>query len=167
MPLFNYHFNSLNDLFVHELKDLYDAEYRLTEALPRMSRAASAGELKQAFDMHLEQTRGHVQRLEQVFRGINCAPQREPCKAIKGIIDEGSDIISAKGNDKVRDAGLIAAAQRAEHYEIAGYGTARAFARQLGREDLAQVLQSILNEESEADKKLTSIAESQVNVQAS
>lgn len=166
MAMLNYQFNKLDDLFVHELKDLYDAEYRLTEALPKMADAAVSQDLKQCFNMHLEQTRDHIRRLEQVFNGINCAPEREACKAMKGIVDEGSDIISAKGDDKVRDAGLIAAAQRAEHYEIAGYGTARTFAHQLGRDDLAQVLQSILDEEGDTDKKLTQLAETHINWEA-
>ncbi|HEX2971948.1 MAG TPA: ferritin-like domain-containing protein [Tepidisphaeraceae bacterium] len=166
MALLNYQFDSLSDLFVHELKDLYDAEHRLIDALPDMANAAVSADLKQAFSSHLEQTRDHVRRLEEVFRGINCEPDREACKAMKGIVDEGSDIVSAKGDTKVRDAGLIAAAQRAEHYEMAGYGSARTFAKQLGRDDLAQILQSILNEEGEADKKLTSLAESHVNWEA-
>jgi ferritin-like metal-binding protein YciE len=164
--LLNYQFDNLNDLFVHELKDLYDAEHRLIDALPDMADAAASADLKQAFGLHLEQTRDHVRRLEEVFRGINCEPNRETCKAMKGIVDEGSDIVSAKGDNKVRDAGLISAAQRAEHYEIAGYGSARTFAKQLGRNDLAQILQSILNEEGDTDKKLTSLAESHVNWEA-
>jgi len=166
MALFNYEFNNLNDLFVHELKDLYDAEHRLTEALPKMADAATSPDLKQAFQMHLRQTRDQIRRLEEVFRGINCDPERSACKAMVGIIDEGSDMVSAKGNDKVRDAGLISAAQRAEHYEIAGYGTACSFAQQLGRDDLAQILQRSLQEESETDKKLTQLAESHVNWEA-
>lgn len=166
MALLNYEFNNLNDLFIHELKDLYDAEFRLIDALPKMADAATSSDLKQAFNMHLEQTRDHVRRLEEVFRGINCEPEREACKAMKGIVDEGSDIVSAKGDDKVRDAGLIGAAQRAEHYEIAGYGTARTFAQQLGRSDLASILQSILDEEGATDKKLSNLAESHVNWEA-
>lgn len=166
MAILNYQFNNLNDLFVHELKDLYDAEFRLIDALPKMSQAAVSQDLKQTFNMHLEQTRDHVRRLEEVFRGINCEPEREACKAMKGIVAEGDDIVSAQGDDKVRDAGLIAAAQRAEHYEIAGYGTARTFAQQLGRSDLAQILQSILNEEGDTDKKLTRLAEGHINLEA-
>ncbi len=166
MAIFNYEFHHLSDLFVHELKDLYDAEYRLAEALSKMSQAASSLDVKEAFDVHLDQTRGHIRRLEEVFRGLKIEPERESCKAMKGIVDEGSDIVSAKGNDKVRDAGLIAAAQRAEHYEMAGYGTARTFARQLGRDDLAMILQQTLDEEGQTDKRLTELAESHVNWEA-
>jgi ferritin-like metal-binding protein YciE len=166
MAVFAHEFNSLDELFVHELKDLYDAEHRLTDALPKMAEAASSSDLKQAFTTHLRETQGHIQRLEQVFQLINHEPERSACKAMKGILDEGSDMLSAKGDDKVRDAALIASAQRAEHYEIAGYGTARTFANHLGRTDLAQLLQSILDEEGETDKKLTRIAESHINVEA-
>jgi ferritin-like metal-binding protein YciE len=163
MALFNYEFNNLNDLFVQQLKDLYDGEIQLTEALPLMAQAATSSQLKNAFQEHFRETQGHVQRLEQVFRAINQEPKRETCPAMKGMIKEGNDVISAKGDPAVRDAGLIAAAQRVEHYEMAGYGTVRTFAQQLGRSDLAQILQETLEEEGAADKKLTSIAESSVN----
>lgn len=166
MAIFNYEFNNLKDLFIAELKDLYDAEQQLTEALPLMAQAATDPQLRSAFEMHLRQTQTHIARLEQVFRGINCEPERDSCPAMKGIVKEGSDMISAKGDASVRDAGLIAAAQRAEHYEIAGYGTVRTFARQLGRDDLAGILQQTLDEEGETDKKLTAIAESNVNMMA-
>lgn len=166
MALFNYEFNNLNDLFIEELKDLYDAEQQLTEALPLMASAASTPELRDAFQEHWRQTQTHVTRLEQVFRGLNCEPERETCPAMKGIIKEGNDMISAKGDPVVRDAGLIAAAQRAEHYEIASYGTVRTFARHLGRDDLAGILQQTLAEEGETDKKLTSLAESGINQMA-
>jgi ferritin-like metal-binding protein YciE len=167
MALFNYEFNSLNDLFVQQLKDLYDGEMQLTEALPLMADAATSSQLKNAFQTHFRETQGHVQRLEQVFRAINQEPERESCPAMKGMIKEGNDAIKAKGDPNVRDAALIAAAQRVEHYEMAGYGTVRTFAQQLGRDDLAQILQQTLEEEGAADKKLTSIAESQVNQMAS
>jgi ferritin-like metal-binding protein YciE len=163
MALFNYEFNGLNDLFVQQLKDVYDAEQQLTEALPKMAEAASSSQLKSAFQEHFGQTQGHVRRLEQIFNAINVEPARESCVAMKGMIKEGDDMIKAKGNPKVRDAGLIAAAQRVEHYEIASYGSIRGFAHQLGRDDLAQILQQTLEEEGAADKKLTSIAESTVN----
>jgi ferritin-like metal-binding protein YciE len=166
MALFNYEFNNLNDLFVQQLKDLYDGEMQLTEALPKMAQAATSSQLKNAFQEHFRETQGHVQRLEQVFRAINQQPKRETCPAMKGMIKEGSDIISAKGDPTVRDAALIAAAQRVEHYEMAGYGTVRTFAQQLGRSDLAQILQETLNEEGAADKKLTSIAEASINQMA-
>ena len=166
MALFAHEFNSLDELFVHELKDLYDAEHRLTEALPQMAEAASSPDLKQAFTTHLQETQGHIRQLEQVFAQLGQEPERQACKAMKGIIDEGSDMLSAKGDDKVRDAALIASAQRAEHYEIAGYGTVRTFANQLGHNDVAQILQAILEEEGATDKKLSMIAESHINMEA-
>lgn len=166
MAMFNYEFNNLSDLFVQQLKDLYDGEQQLTEALPLMAQAANSSRLKNAFEEHFRQTQGHVQRLEQVFRALNCEPERETCPAMKGMIKEGNEMMSAKGDPSVRDAALIAAAQRVEHYEMAGYGSARTFAHQLGRDDLAHILQQTLDEEGEADKKLTSIAESGVNQMA-
>lgn len=166
MALFNYQFNSLNDLFVQQLKDLYDGEKQLTEALPFMAQAATSSQLKNAFQDHFRETEGHVKRLEQVFRAFDCEPQRETCPAMKGMIKEGSDMINAKGDPTVRDAALIAAAQRVEHYEMAGYGAVRTFAQQLGRQDLATILQQTLDEEGEADKKLTTIAQTNVNQKA-
>lgn len=163
MALINYQFNNLQDLLVQQLHDLYDAEQQLTEALPQMAQAASSPQLKNAFNEHFRQTQTHVARLEDVFRGLNCEPEGESCPAMKGLIKEGSDIISAKGDPSVRDAGLIAAAQRVEHYEMAGYGTVRTFCQHLGREDLASILQQTLEEEGQADKKLTSIAEQSIN----
>jgi ferritin-like metal-binding protein YciE len=158
--------NSLRDLLLEELRDLYSAETQLVEALPKMAEAASSNELKTAFEHHLEQTRGHVSRLEKIFQEIGEKAAGETCEAMKGLIKEGEVLIKAQGPADVRDAGLIGAAQRVEHYEIAGYGTARSFARRLGDQRVASVLQETLNEEAEADKKLTSIAESQVNVSA-
>ncbi len=166
MALFNYEFNSLDDLFSQQIKDLYDAEQQLTEALPLMAEAATSAQLKAAFQEHFQQTEGHVQRLEQVFRALNQEPERDTCVAMKGIVKEGQDMIKSKGNPRVRDAGLIAAAQRAEHYEIASYGTMRDFAKQLGHPDLAQILQQTLDEEGDTDKKLTTLAESNINQMA-
>ena len=163
MALFNYEFNHLSDLFVQQLKDLYDAEQQLTEALPQMAQAATSTQLKNAFLEHFKETQTHVNRLEQVFRGLNCDPEREACPAMKGLIKEGQEMIKAKGDPSVRDAGLIAAAQRVEHYEMASYGTVRTFAQHIGRDDLARILQQTLEEEGNADKKLTAIAESSVN----
>lgn len=163
MALFAPEFHNLQDLFVQQLKDLYDAEQQLTEALPQMAQAASSADLRDAFNMHYRQTQEHVRRLEQVFRGMNCEPESEACPAMKGLIKEGKDMISAKGDPAVRDAGLIAAAQRVEHYEIAGYGTVRTFAQHLGRDDLAQILQQTLDEEGQTDKTLTSLAEREIN----
>lgn len=160
--------NSLNDLYIAELKDLYDAENRIVKALPKMAEAANAPELRTAFQQHLEQTRGHVDRLEQIFQKLNQAPKGAKCKGIEGIIDEGESIIK-EGEDApaaVSDAALISAAQRVEHYEMAAYGTARTFARRLGFEDQAQLLQQTLEEEGATDHKLTSLAESYINEQA-
>jgi ferritin-like metal-binding protein YciE len=166
MALFAHEFNNLEELFLHQLEDLYDAEHRLIEALPLMSKAATSPDLKRAFDAHLHQTEGHKARLEEVFRKLGKEPKREACKAMQGLVKEGDDMIAAKGDAKVRDAGLIAAAQRVEHYEMAGYGTVRTFARQLGLQDVARTLQMTLDEEGEADKKLTAIAEGHVNMES-
>ncbi len=158
--------NSLSDLFLIQIQDLYDAEQRLTKALPKMATAASNPQLKNAFQSHLRETEQHVKRLEQVFQALGQNPERETCEAMKGLIAEGDEAIGASGDADVRDAALIAAAQRVEHYEMAGYGTVRTLARQLGREDLAEVLQETLDEEGACDKKLTALAESSVNVGA-
>lgn len=159
-------FNSLQDLFQNQIEDLYDAENRIVRALPKMIDTANARELKAAFESHLGQTRQHVERLEAIFRELNRTPTRETCEAMKGLLVEAEQMISAKGDPAVRDAALIAAAQRVEHYEIAGYGTARAFARQLGLNEPARLLELTLREEEATDKKLTEIAESQVNERA-
>jgi ferritin-like metal-binding protein YciE len=167
MPLFtSLEFNNFQDLFVAQLKDLYDAEKRLTDALPNMADAANSSQLRQAFQDHLTETQGHVSRLEQIFREVNMEPKRDTCEAMKGLISEGEDLIKAKGDPDVKDAALIAGAQRVEHYEISGYGTARSFARRLGLTQAANLLQQTLQEEKAADEKLNSIAESSVNVQA-
>jgi ferritin-like metal-binding protein YciE len=158
--------NSLNDLFLVQIQDLYDAEQRLTKALPKMAEAASNSKLKSAFQAHFRQTEQHVARLEEVFSALGLSPERETCAAMKGLIAEGDEAIGASGDAGVRDAALIAAAQRVEHYEMAGYGTVRTLARQLGRDDLAEILQTTLDEEGACDKKLTKIAESSVNVGA-
>ncbi len=167
MPIFtSLEFNSLNDLFVNQIEDLYDAENRLTKALPKMAEAANSNQLKQAFQQHLTETQGHVSRLETIFRELGVEPKRETCAAMKGLITEGEEMMGAKGDPEVKDAALIAAAQRVEHYEMSGYGTARTFAQRLGRTQAASLLQQTLNEETAADKKLTTIAESSVNRQA-
>ena len=157
---------SLRDLLLEELRDLYNAEKQLVDALPKMSEAATSTDLKSAFDHHLRQTQEHVSRLKSIFSHLGEKPTGETCEAMKGLIKEGESFVQAKGNMDVRDAGLIGAAQRVEHYEMAGYGTARALARRLGEERVAEVLQKTLNEEGEANEKLTSIAERQVNVSA-
>ena len=158
--------DSLRDLLLEELSDLHSAETQLLDALPKMEQAASSNELKSAFSHHLEQTREHVSRLERVFQQLGENPSGETCEAMKGLIKEGEILVKAKGDPDVQDAGLIGAAQRVEHYEIAGYGTARSLARRLGQGQMVETLQQTLNEEAEADKKLTSIAESNVNVAA-
>jgi ferritin-like metal-binding protein YciE len=167
MPLFtSTEFNSFNDLFVNQIEDLYDAEQRLTKALPKMAEAAHSSQLKQAFQSHLTETEGHVSRLEQIFREISVEPKRETCEAMKGLIAEGEEMIKAHGDPDVKDAALIAAAQRVEHYEMSGYGTARAFARRLGLTQAATFLEQTLSEEKAADEKLNRIAESSVNPKA-
>jgi ferritin-like metal-binding protein YciE len=160
-------YNSLEDLLAEQVKDLYDAEHRLVEALPKMAEAASSPTLQNAFLDHLEQTKNHVTRLEQVFSSIGVSPERETCQAMKGLVSEGSEAIHAKGsNPAVRDAALIAAAQRVEHYEMAGYGSARTFADQLGFAEAADLLESTLEEEQQADRKLTMLATQEINVNA-
>ncbi|HWE97266.1 MAG TPA: ferritin-like domain-containing protein [Tepidisphaeraceae bacterium] len=166
MAIFSEEFNNLNDFFIHELESLYDVEKRLAEALPKMAEAAHDSQLKSGFQMHTTQTEEHARRLENIFAQLGREPKRETSDAIKGIISEGDDIASAKGNDMVRDAALITAGQKAEHFEMAGYGSARTHARQLGFDDIAKTLQQTLNEEGETDKKLTEIAERAVNMKA-
>jgi ferritin-like metal-binding protein YciE len=159
---------SLQNLYVAELKDLYDAESRIIKALPKMADAAQAPDLHQAFGEHLEQTRGHVDRLARIFEMLREAPKGQKCKGIEGILDEGKEIID-RGEDappSVNDAGLIAAVQRVEHHEIAAYGTARSYARRLGHEDQARLLDQTLQEEGNADKRLTQLAELSINEQA-
>lgn len=156
-------FNSLQELFEHELKDIYDAELRLTEALPKMAKKAHDAGLKKAFNDHLKETEVQVERLEEVFGKLGRDPERIKCVAMVGLISEGDEIIDATGDPDVLDAALIGAAQRVEHYEIAAYGTARTFARQLGNSYIAELLQQSLDEEGAADKKLTNIAEKKVN----
>ena len=158
--------DSLRDLLIEESRDLYSAETQLLDALPKMAEAASSSELKSAFSHHLEETKGHVSRLERVFQQMGEKSSGEVCEAMKGLIKEGEILVKAEGDPDVRDAGLVGAAQRVEHYEIAGYGTARSLARRLSETQIADTLQQTLQEEAQADKKLTAIAESQVNVAA-
>lgn len=158
--------NTLHDLLIDELKDLYNAETQLLKALPKMAAAASAPELKAAFEDHLGETEGHVARLQKICEELECSPKGKKCSAMQGLIEEGAEIIKCKGNAAVKDAALIAAAQRVEHYEMAGYGCARTFAATLGYTSAAELLQETLNEEGSADQKLTELAESIVNVDA-
>lgn len=151
--------NTLHNLYVDQLKDLYSAEKQLVQALPQMAEAASNSDLKEAFQSHLAETRTHVDRIEQIFGSLDDTPGGEKCKGMEGLIQEGSEVLSKRGKGEVKDAALIAAAQRVEHYEMAGYGVARTFAKQLGYSDAATILQQTLDEEGKADQKLTDIAE--------
>lgn len=166
MRLTSLKLNSLRDLYIEELRDLHNAETQLVKALPKMAEAASDSQLKAAFTTHLGQTRVHVNRLEEIFHQLGEKPIGETCQAMKGLIEEGKLMIDADGDKTVRDAGLIGAAQRVEHYEMAGYGTARALAERLGESSAAEILQQTLEEEREADQCLTDIAETGVNQHA-
>ena len=162
----NMKLNTLQDLFIDELRDLYSAENQLLKALPKMARGASSAELRQAFEEHLEQTKGHVERLEQIFDGLDESPKGKTCHAMKGLVEEGSEILDQDGEDSVLDAGIIAAAQKVEHYEIASYGTVRTFAELLDQTQASKLLQETLDEEGEANKKLNALAEDIVNPEA-
>lgn len=151
--------NSLRDLLIDELQDLHDAESRLVKALPKMAKAASNDDLKEGFEEHLEQTRDHVDRLERCFKLLGEKAKSKTCHAMKGLIEEGSEAIKEEAPDAIRDSMMIGAAQRIEHYEMAAYGTARAFAETLGETKVASLLQETLDEEGATNKKLTSLAE--------
>ncbi len=157
---------SLDDVLEAELKDLYSAEKQLVEALPDIAGAATSRDLKEAVNEHLDETRGHVKRLEEVFEAIGIKPASEHCDGMEGLISEGNEVAEAGGDGDARDAALIGAAQRVEHYEIAAYGTARSIARQLGHTEAVKLLEQTLDEESAADEKLTKIAEGAVNSSA-
>ncbi len=157
---------SLEKLFVHELKDLHSAESQILKALPEMEKAASHDELKAAFAKHYKETKVHVQRLESIFKGLEFEPGGHKCKAAEGLIAEGKDMIEAEAEDAVRDAGLIGAAQRVEHYEMAAYGTAVALAEKLGMQEAADTLRLTLEEEGKTDRDLTALAERVVNFKA-
>ena len=156
----------LKALFLHQLKDTYFAENAILKALPQMAEAAQSDELRGALAVHVKETEEQVKRLEQVFQFVGERPEGVGCKAIRGIIEEGQEIIEEEGDDEVRDAGLIAAAQRVEHYEIAGYGCARTYAELLGDNNGAKLLQQTLDEEGATDKELTALAKSYINVAA-
>ena len=151
-------FRSLQDVFEEQLGDLYDAEKQLLTALPKLAGAASSEELRKAFQNHLQETRGHVERLERVFSDLSLPMPTEQCKAMRGLIAEGEEVVQATGDPTAKDAALIAAAQRVEHYEIAGYGTVRTLARELDHDEAAALLDDTLNEEGKADQLLTKIA---------
>ncbi len=158
--------NSMKDLYKEQLQDLYDAEHQILKALPEMIECASAKELKNAFQEHHRQTQHQVKRLEQIFNEMGEKPQGEKCKAMEGIIKEAEHIIKEKGEPEVLDAALIASVQRVEHYEIAGYGTAKTYARMLGHNQAAHLLEETLQEEKKTDHMLTELAESKINARA-
>jgi ferritin-like metal-binding protein YciE len=155
----------LKKLYIDELKDLYNAENQLVKALPKMAKAASSDELRQGFEQHLEQTKGHVQRLETIFEKLGESPKGKKCKGMEGLIEEGSETMEDDYEGSVLDAALIGAAQRVEHYEIAGYGTVRTLAETLGENEAVSLLEETLQEEKETDEKLTELA-SQINTEA-
>jgi len=155
----------LKTLYIDELKDLYSAENQLVKALPKMAKAASSAELREGFEKHLEQTKGHVQRLEKIFEALGENPKGKKCKGMEGLIEEGSEAIQKDYEGSVLDAALIGAAQRVEHYEIAGYGTVRSMAETLAEDDHVSLLEETLQEEKETDEKLTELA-SQINTEA-
>jgi ferritin-like metal-binding protein YciE len=165
MALFSMKLENLRRLYLKELRDLYDAENQITGALPKLIDAANNSELKNVLQEHLDVTKKQIGRLEQIFQALNEKPSGETCKGMKGVIKEGDEIISAGGDPSTVDAGIISAAQRVEHYEMAGYGTVRNYAKLLGQEEHARLLQQTLDEEEKADKTLTQIA-STVNVEA-
>jgi len=155
--------NDLHELFLDELSDLYSAEKQLTKALPRMLKAAQSDELKTAIESHLQETEGHVDRLEDVFQSLGGKIKRKTCAAIEGLVKEASELLQEQKGKSSLDAAIIAAAQKVEHYEIASYGTVRAWAEQMGHDQAVELLKATLDEESAADEKLTEIAESLAN----
>jgi ferritin-like metal-binding protein YciE len=157
--------NTLHDVYIDQLKDLYSAETQLIKALPKMAKAAHDATLKKGFEDHLEQTKVHAERLEEIFEELDEKPTGKKCKAMAGLVEEGSEAIGEDASPEAKDAMLIAAAQRVEHYEMAGYGCVKTYARLLGYEDAAKLLEETLGEEVATDEKLTEAAES-INVEA-
>jgi ferritin-like metal-binding protein YciE len=157
---------TLHDAFIEELRDTYDAEKQLIKALPKLAKAAASTDLRAAFESHLEETKGHVERLEQVFQSLEEKPRGKHCEGIAGIIEEGKSMMEEEFDEATMDAVLIAAGQRAEHYEMAAYGTLIAWAQSMGHTEAINLLQEILEEEKAADEKLTSLAESGINQEA-
>lgn len=151
--------DTIERLFLEELKDLHSAETQITKALPKMAKAASSTELRAAFERHLKETEGHVQRLNKIFDSLGASSGRKTCEGMKGVLEEGSQMLHETEEGEVRDEALISAAQRVEHYEMAAYGTVRSYAERLGKSQIAQILQKTLDEEKAADKKLTDISE--------
>lgn len=166
MGLFSKDIETMDDLFVHQLRDIYYAEAQILKALPKMVDKASNADLRKGFSEHLEQTRNHVARLEEIFDMLDLDAEGVDCPAIDGILEEADDVSGEVEDKRVLDAALIAAAQAVEHYEITRYGTLMAWAEEAGREDCARLLKQTLDEERAADKKLTQIAESEVNLKA-
>jgi len=158
--------DTLEKLYVEELRDIYNAENQLLKALPKMAKGASSPDLKDAFETHLRQTETHVERLEQIFSELDESPKGKTCHGMKGLIEEGSEILKEDGEESVLDAGIIVAAQKVEHYEMAAYGSVRTFARLLGQEKAAELLQTTLDEESETNESLNQLAETMVNPEA-
>lgn len=158
--------NSMEDLLLHELRDLYSAEKQLTKALPKMAKSADSQELAKLIEEHLAETEKQVERLESIFDQIEKSSRGPLCKGMEGLIKEGSELMEEEGEPAVKDAALISAAQRVEHYEIAGYGSARTYAQQLGLDDVAELLQQSLDEEHAANEKLNELALSSVNAEA-
>lgn len=158
--------DSLRKLYVEELKDLYSAEKQLLQALPRMAKKAENEQLRRAFEEHTQVTQEQVSRLEKIFEALGKPARGKKCKAMEGLIEEGKEIMQEDMEPEVMDAALISISQKIEHYEIAGYGTVRTYAEMLGEQEAAKLLQQTLNEEGEADKKLTQLAESSINVEA-
>lgn len=157
---------TLQDLYVEELRDLYNAEHQLLKALPAMAKAATDPKLAQAFTEHLAQTKEQIERLSVIFTALELNPKGKKCKAMQGLIEEAQDMMAEKADPSVMDAALIASAQRVEHYEMAGYGCVRTFARLLGHTDASQALQITLDEEGAADKRLSKLAETVINAEA-
>lgn len=157
---------TLEDLFEHQLKDLYSAESQLIDALPKVAKKANDSKLKKAFEDHLEETKGHKKRLEEICDALDISAGGETCKAMKGLIKEAESFMEEADNKEVMDAGLIAEAQRVEHYEISAYGTAVRYAKELGHDDIASKLQKTLDEEYDADNKLDKLAENRLNKKA-
>src|ERR1700737_4916525 len=157
--------DELKELYIDELRDLYNAENQLVKALPKMAKAASSDELRQGFEEHLEHTKGHIQRLEKIFQALGESPKGKKCKGMEGLIEEGSEAMEEDYEGNVKDAALIGAAQRVEHYEIAGYGTVRSMAETLGESNHVSLLEETLEEEKETDEKLSELA-AQINTTA-
>ncbi|HVW00398.1 MAG TPA: ferritin-like domain-containing protein [Planctomycetaceae bacterium] len=157
---------TLEDLFVHDLKDVYHAEKQLVRALPKMAKAATSEKLRQAIEEHLAETENQVERLEQVFQTLEVGPRGVKCAAMEGLIEEGKEVLESELDDPVKDAAIIGAANKVEHYEIASYGTLVSLARLLGHSEAEKLLQETLEEEKNADRKLTELAESEINLEA-